>query len=179
MQHYYNFTISENEMSYEPYWYKKSNIMVSSMLGITILGIISLEQNHLSITLPIAFVLLFSLIINCVYSSLILNKTTFLFDKNNDALYRITPLGKKKITSLSEILNVFSKSRSNSFHYILTAKEQKTIKIIQLTQRIKYSDIDNPEVRYLQMVIFPHLELFLDLNNENTIVFNSEDYSLI
>ncbi|MBE8725835.1 hypothetical protein [Flavobacterium hungaricum] len=177
MENYYNFKISENEISYDPYWYENSNLLISFTIGIIIIagGIILLEQNHLQIVLPIASAILFFVILSSLYHLLIRSKTTLVFDKNKGILFKITPLGKKKITLLNNVMDVVSKSSSNSFNYILTVQKRNSVVAIKLTPRIRYKEQDNPEVRFLQMEILPQLELFLGLNKKITAVFDSEE----
>ncbi|MDP5200899.1 hypothetical protein [Flavobacterium sp. DG2-3] len=180
IQTYYNFTISENEISFDPYWYSKSNSIINSILGILVLaiGILLLEFTNSTIGLYTAFVIIFLLISNSLYLFLIRNKTTIKFDKKIDSFYKITPIAKKKICNLSSILAISSKSKSNSFYYQLTIKNGKSNRYLRFTSVIKSGHGNNPEIRFLQMEIIPQLELFLNTNKNKDQLYGFEDASI-
>ncbi|MCP2028817.1 hypothetical protein L1276_003988 [Flavobacterium sp. HSC-32F16] len=181
MQHYYNFTASENQISFDPYWYDKSNLFLNFFLGIIILvlGIAASHINDFKIGFLLSILVSAILFLNGIYRWKIKNKTIFLFDKTDDAFYKITPLGKKKIINLSNITGIISKSGSWNFNYILTAQNKTSIKKLYLTNDIKNENQSNPEIRFLEMEIIPKLESFFNLNNEAIIVFDTENCSPI
>lgn len=176
MQHYYNFTVSKKQISFDPYWYDNSSMLLHSFLGITLLtlGIIVSHLNDLKSVMVLSIIISTALFFRGIYEWKIKNKTTFIFDKNDDAFYKITPLSKKKITALSDILNIKTKSGSRNFYYILTLQNKASFKNIPLTNTIKNDNQNNPEVRFLEMEIIPQLESFLNLKKEGFTVFDSE-----
>ncbi|WP_291143095.1 hypothetical protein [Flavobacterium sp. UBA7680] len=180
MQNYYNFTVSDNQMSYNPYWYVKSNIILKCISGILVLVSGSVLSHLSDFKIGFIFSILISavLIFNGIYKFVIKNKTTFIFDKTENALYKITLWGKKKMISLNNVIDIVSKSGSMSYHYVLTSKENKKIKKIKLTSSIKNENKSNPEVRFLEMEIIPQLESFLNLNSK-VIFFESKYCSTI
>lgn len=176
MQYYYNFTVSKNQISFDPYWYRKSNLLQNFILGVIILalGVSSSHLIELRGGLFISFLITTFIFLNGIYRWKIKNKTTLLFDKTDGALYRITPLEKKKIIAFNSILSITTKSRSLHFNYILTVKNKTLIKNIYLTDDIKVENQNNPEVRFLEMEIIPQLESFLNLKKEGFTVVDSE-----
>ncbi|MEZ0182510.1 hypothetical protein AB9T89_09705 [Flavobacterium oncorhynchi] len=183
MQHYYNFTVSENQISYDPYWYDNSNLLLHSFLGIIILipAIITSYLDTLKcglifsiLIIAAMFILSTAVFIRGIYIWKIKNKTTFIFDKNNGAFYKITPFSKKKIIALSDILSIVTKSDSRNFNYILKVQNKASAKNIYLTSDIKNENQNNPEIRFLEMEIIPQLESFLNLKKEGFTVFDSE-----
>lgn len=181
MQTYYNFTISQNEISFDPYWYNNANIIRNSIFVILLLalGTVLLLYNNSPLGLSFSILVSLFLLAKSLYTRLIRNKTTYLFDKRTDAFYKITPFGKGKISTLSSILDVTSKSSSNSFSFQLIVKGNTSPKSIPLTSIIKSASLDNPEVRFLQMEIIPQLELFLTTKRNTIHFFDSENCSSI
>ncbi len=180
IQTYYNFTISENEISFDPYWYSKSNGVVNSILGILALvsGFLVLEFTNSRMGLFAALITCFILLSNTLYLLLIRNKTSLKFDKSRDSFYKITPISKKKICKLSFIFAIDSKSKSDTFYYQLTAQKRNSVKNFRFTAVIKSTDGDNPEIRFLQMEIIPQLELFLKINKKTNHLFGFEETSI-
>lgn len=181
MQDYYNFTVSEGQISFDPYWYDKSNLFLNLILGTIILaaGIFTSHlDNHKSV-LILSILLSAAIFLNGIYRWKIKNKTTFVFDRTNNALYKITFLGKKKITALSSITGITSKSGLWYFNYILIAENKTSTQKIYLTNDIKNENQSNPEIRFLEMEIIPKIEYFLNLNKEAVIVFNTKNCSSI
>lgn len=180
MQNYYNFTVSASQMSYSPYWYVKSNIILKCISGILVLasGFVLSHLSDFKIGFIISILISAVLIFNGIYKFMIKNKTTFIFDKTENALYKITLWGKKKVASLNNVIDIVSKSRSMSYHYVLTSKDNTKIKKIKLTASIKNENKSNPEVRFLEMEIIPQLESFLNLNSK-VIVFDAKYCSTI
>ncbi|MFD2941316.1 hypothetical protein [Flavobacterium notoginsengisoli] len=178
MQHYYNFTASETQISYDPYWYEQSNIILNATIGIFIL-VLGFSFSDFKEGIFISLILSVSIIFNTYYISNIKNKTRFIFDKTEDAFYKTTPFGKKKIIKLSNATDISTKSGSNSFTYILHFKKNTIIRTIRLTASIKNKNQSNPEVRFLEMEIIPQLESFLNLNKKKLLFFDSETCSSI
>ncbi|MDR6763895.1 hypothetical protein J2Y38_004119 [Flavobacterium sp. 2755] len=180
MQNYYNFTVSASQISYNPYWYVKSNIILKCISGILVLasGFVLSHLSDFNIGFIISILISAVLIFNGIYKFMIKNKTTFIFDKTDNALYKITLWGNKKVTSLNNVIDIISKSRAMSYHYVLTSKDSTKIKKIKLTASIKNENKSNPEVRFLEMEIIPQLESFLNLNSK-VIVFDSKYCSTI
>jgi hypothetical protein len=179
MQEYYNFKVTDLEISYEPYWYHKSNIMLRIILGLIII-ITGLLLSHFNIckeALLIGSFFSFIPIIIGLYTFYITSKTTLIFNKTDNSLYKITPLGKKKIGILNKTEKIITKSKRNSFQYILINKKNKSLKQIPVTARIKNKNQNSPEVRFLEMEIIPVLKMFLELNSE--FQFSKEDCSPI
>lgn len=181
LKNYYNFTATESEISYDPYWYAQSYIIASSVLAIIILtgGIILMIYNDHLIGLLLAIFTSISLVLNSLYRLLIRNKTTLVFDKKSNSFYKITPFGRKNITALSTIQNVISKCSSHSFRYLLTVKSPKSIKTIAISSSIKSSNLDNPEIRFFQMEIIPQIESFLHIDKNTLLLFDSEECASI
>lgn len=181
MQDYYNFTKSANQISFDPYWHDKSNFVLKSFLGILILALGAVASNLQNLKSGIVLSILISLglLIHGIYILKVRNKTTFVFDKIENAFFKITPFGKRKITSLDNIIDIITKSGSSNFSYILTVQNNNSIKKIYLTATIKNESQSNPEVRYLEMQIIPQLESFLNLNKEVLILFDPENCSPI
>lgn len=180
MLHYYNFTVSENQISFDPYWHNKSNFLIDFILGIIVLipGISVFHINNFKIGLILSLILSAMMFLNGIYKWRIKDKTTFLFDKTDNAFYNIDPLGKRKIIELSNLLEIITKSGSRNFNYILIGKKNNVVKRIYLTNNIKNESQTNPEVRFLEMEIIPQLESFLNLKKEALITFDSEASSI-
>jgi MFS superfamily sulfate permease-like transporter len=166
MTEYYNFKVSEFEISYEPYWYDKSNILLYSFLGIIILalGIIISVTTIFKAGIFIAVPLSCILFCNSTYRLLVKNKTQLIFDKQNDALYAITPLGKRKLVSLSTIINLTAISGSTTYCYVITKIKKGRIKNIPITTLIIDKDQNNPEIRFLEIEMIPQITAFLNIN---------------
>ncbi|MCD9577270.1 hypothetical protein [Flavobacterium soyae] len=181
MQNYYNFTVSASQISYNPYWYEKSNIILKSVLGILVLtaGFALSHLHNFKIGFILSILISAVLVFNGIYKFRIKNKTTFIFDKTDGAFYKITQLGKKKIISLNNVSDIISKSRSMNYHYSLLSVDNTRIKKIKLTADIKNENRTNPEVRFLEMEIIPQLESFLNLDNKTAIVFDDKYCSSI
>lgn len=173
MQQYYNFTVSDTEISYDPYWYERPNIILNVSIGtfILVLGFLILSFKE---AIYISVILISLLFINIYYFSKIKNRTRFVFNKTEDMFYKTTPFGKKKMIRLSAISDISTKSKLKSFYYILYSKNNDVIKKIRLTANIKNKNQNNPEVRFLEMEIIPKLESFLDLDKKTLLFFNSE-----
>ncbi len=180
MQNYYNFTVSANQISYNPYWYQKSNIILKCISGILVLtsGSVLSHLSDFKIGFVFSVLLSATLVLNGIYKFKIKSKTTFIFDKTDNAFYKITRLGKKKITSLNNVSDIISKSSAMNYHYILMYTKNNRFKKIKLTSNIKNDNQTNPEVRFLEMEIIPQLESFLNLNSK-VIVFDSKYCSSI
>lgn len=176
MQHYYNFKVSKNQISFEPYWHHKSYLLLNFILGIIVLviGITITYLINLKGGLIFSILISTAIFLNSIYRGTIQNKTILLFDKTENAFYKITPLAKKKISVLNSILGITTKSGSFHFNYILILKNKTSIKKIHLTDDIKIENQNNPEVRFLEMEIIPQLESFLNLKKEALIIFDSE-----
>lgn len=176
MPNYYNFTVSTNHISYDPFWYVKLNLLSNSILIICFLtfGLIYFyvyeSKNGIVVALFVSIIFL----VSSIYRLKIKHKTTFLFDKIDNKFYKITPLGKKEIAALNTIFNITTKSKSRTFCYVLTSKTDSTITRNYLTDNIKNENQNNPEVRFLEMEIMPQLELFLNLNKEILIATDSK-----
>ena len=179
IQNYYNFKVTDLEISYEPYCYHKPNIILRFILGVVIV-ITSFLLSHFNIckeALHIGFLIACLLFITGLYAFYITNKTTLFFTKTDDALYKSTPLGKKKIGVLHNSENIITKSKRTSFKYVLLSKKKKSAKEIPVTAPIQNKKQNSPEVRFLEMEIIPLLKTFLELNTE--FQFSKEDCSPI
>ncbi len=181
MQDYYNFTKSAEQISFDPYWYGKSNFLLKSFLGISVLalGIAASILYNLQGGVILSIFTNAVIIIHTIYIVQIKNKTTFIFDKIDNAFFEVTPFGKRKIASLDQIINIITKSGSNNFNYILTLKNKNAVKKIYLTASIKDENQNNPEIRFFELQIIPQLESFLNLSREVLIFLDSEDCSSI
>ncbi|WPO76876.1 hypothetical protein [Flavobacterium sp. KACC 22761] len=168
---YYNTQILENEISYQPYWYEKSNFIIDLVLAVSIIIIGGIVSNTTTFKNGLIIALLVStyFFLTGFYKLLIQNKTTLIFDKTNDALYKITPLRKTKIGSLSKAIDITSKAGSAYYSYFLNIKIKNKTKKIRLTTKIKNKKQNNPEVRFLEIRLIPELELFLNLNKNKTV----------
>ncbi|WP_289665347.1 hypothetical protein [Flavobacterium panacagri] len=181
MQHYYNFTVSANQISYNPYWYVKLNLPLNFFLVICFLalGVIYYYLNDSKNGIVIAILVSIFFSLSYIYRLKIKHSTTFLFDKTENKFYKITPFEKKEITTLDAILNITTKSKMDSFCYILTIKTGSTTKNNKLTNQIRNENQNNPEVRFLEMEIIPQLELFLNFKKEILIAADSKHNSNI
>ena len=142
-------------------------------------GIFASHINNFKSGLIFSIIISLFTIINGIYKWKVKDKTTFLFDKTDDAFYKIDPLGKRKIIELSSLLEIVTKSGSLNFNYILIGKKKNLTKRIYLTNNIKNENQTNPEIRFLEMELIPKLESFLDLKKEAKIIFDSEECSPI
>ena len=166
MTEYYNFKVSEFEISYDPYWYDKSNILLYSFLAILIL-VLGITISALAIFKPAIFIavpLSCFLVGSSTYRLLVKNKTQHVFDKKNDALYAITPLGKRKLITLSTIIDLIPISGNSNYRYVLTKIKKGRTKNIPITTLIIDKDQNNPEVRFLEMEIIPQITAFLNID---------------
>jgi hypothetical protein len=164
MDEYYNFKVSEHEISFEPYWYHKSNILIHFSLGIIILGaaVILFTTGIFKKGLLIGVFVSALLFLNGLYRSRIKNKTTLIFDKKDDALYKITPTGKKKLLALHKIYCITAISENRYYYYTVIHKKKSSVKRIPITPFIQSKNQSNPEIRFLEMEIIPQIELFLN-----------------
>lgn len=178
MQQYYNFMVSSTEISYDPYWYERPNIILNTVI-VTLILVFGFWISPFKGAIYISVILSSLIFINTYYLSKIKNRTRFIFDKTEDVFYKSTPFGKKKIIKLGCVWDISTKSGSNSFSYILHSKKNSNIKKIPLTANIKNKNQNNPEVRFLEMEIIPQLESFLNLDKKTLLFFNSENCSPI
>ena len=166
MTEYYNFKVSESEISYDPYWYDKSNILLYFFLAIIILAlgitmsVATIFKPGIFIALPLSCILF----VKSTYRLFIKNKTQLIFDKQNDALYAVNPLGKRKLATLSTILQLIAISGNTNYCYILTKIKNGRTKNIPITTSIIDKNQSNPEVRFLEMEMIPKITAFLNLN---------------
>ena len=176
MTEYYNFKVSEFEISYEPYWYDKSNILLHFFLGIIILMVgitISVEaifRPGVFLAVPLSCILC----CNSTYKLLVKNKTQLIFDKQNDVLYALTPLSKRKLTALSNINDLIAISGSNTYCYVVTNRKKGRIKKIPITTLLIDKNQSNPEVRFLEMEMIPRIAAFLNINTAPSPYFKDD-----
>lgn len=179
MNEYYNFTASEFEISYSPYYYEKRESIISSVAGAVILitAIILLISKTSKIGFLAGTLIGIAVLVNGLYRHKILNRTILSFDKTTNALYSITPLGKKIIQSLDCISNIIISQKHSNYRYSIVYTKRKRSKNFEITSIITTGSQSNPEVRFLEMEIIPKLQLFLNLNTD--INFSTEECSPI
>jgi len=175
MTEYYNFKVSEFEISYDPYWYEKSNILLYFLLAIIILALgitmpAAVFKPGVFIALPLSCILF----VKSTYRVLVKNKTRLIFDKQNDALYAVNPLGKRKLLALSTIIELISISENTNYCYVLTKIKNGRIKNIPITTSIIDKNQNNPEVRFLEMEMIPIITAFLNISTMSSPCFKDD-----
>ena len=154
MDNYYNFRQTENEISYEPYLYDSNDTLAYIILGVALMiaGFILNEAVYVG--------LIFGgiLLIAGLYRRLIKNKTKLVFDKPGDAVFKISPLGKKKLIALSNVYEIITVSENMSYDYELTNKNKPSAKNIPITSFITGRRQKRPETGFLEGTIIPAVE---------------------
>nr|WP_294779657.1 hypothetical protein [uncultured Flavobacterium sp.] len=163
MSNFYNFKKSEQKISYEPYLYNKSNTYGYFIFGaiIAIADIVLHILNLFSMGLGL-FVGAFSISLG-IYKLFITDKTLLIFDKSDDSLIKVTPLGRKKLIDLSNIYSIITVSENMCYTYELTNKRNASKKSIPISNFVTRKNQDQQNIMFLETEIIPSLELFLNL----------------
>lgn len=166
MNEYYNFEISEHEISYEPYWYDKSKIVLFFILGTVVLIVASIlyQLNIFEESLLIGSFLSIILFGTGIYRWFIKNKTILVFNKIENNLYQINPLRKKRLIELHNAQSITTVSKHFNYYYTLSKKNSS--KKIVISPAISHKKKNNPEIRFLEMEIIPKIESFLQLQKD-------------
>jgi hypothetical protein len=167
MNNYYNFQQSEYEISYEPYLYDRGDTLAYFIIAAILMigGFVAQQFFSLQDATVIGSLLgLIPLSIGS-YRLLLKNKIKLLFDKRDDALYKISPLGKKKLIAISNIYDITVWNEDMSFGYALTHKDKPGAKHIEITSFITKGRQKKEEVIFLEATIIPAVETMIFSND--------------
>jgi len=169
-KNYYNFEQSQTNIQYEPYLYDKGNSYAHLIAGAVaiIAGIVITALHIWKDAVGAGIVFGSILILNGLYRLLIEGKTKIELSKNEDALYKITPLGKRKKIALSNIYDIITSSENNSYTYDVTNKAKASAKSIPLTSFIDKSRQKKEEVIFMENEIIPAVHAFIGLDDAKT-----------
>jgi hypothetical protein len=165
MNNYYNLRQTENSISYEPYLYNRPNAAGYLLLGtvLIMLGVGLTTAGLWADGMGVGLMLGGIIIIKGCYDLLIRNKIRLEFNKHEDALYRTTPLGKRKKVALSNIYDIINVHENGSYSYELTRKDRAGAKSIPVTTFITERSRSRPEIAFLENELVPLLVAFLQL----------------
>ncbi len=165
MPAYYNFKNSEHQISYSPYLYNKKDTALYFIIGIAaiVFDISSIIFHFFEV--GFGFFAGIVLILAGLHKVLFKSKIILIFNKPENALYKITPLGKKKLTELSNIYSIIIVSENMSYSYEVTNKENPSKKSIPITDFITNKTKNYPNVAFLETQIIPHIESLVNLKH--------------
>lgn len=171
MINYYNFQKNNQFISYEPYLYDKTNNYIHILLGITMI-IVGISLSYFNVWnegKPLG--LLFGGIMTVIGLNKLLfeSRTIIELNKFDDALYKINPFRKKKITALSNIYNVITVGENGSYTFHFTKKDNASAKSIVISTFIDKSSFLKPEIVYLENEIIPTIIDFLQINSNASV----------
>ena len=160
MDSYYNFRQTENEISYEPYLYDSNDTLAYIFLGVALMiaGFILTGFKILNEAVYVGLIFGGILLIAGLYRRLIKNKAKLVFDKPDDAVFKISPTGRKKLIALSNVYEIITVSENMSYDYELTNKDKPSAKNIPITSFITERRRKRPETGFLEGTIIPAVE---------------------
>lgn len=103
------------------------------------------------------------LLLNGLYRLLVTGKSKLIFSKTDDALYRVSLMGRKKLIALSNIYDIITVSENMSHTYQVTNGKQPSANGIPITSFITNKLSDTPRGAFLKEQILPMLHSFLAL----------------
>jgi len=166
MKNYYNFQESEYEISYEPYLYDKGDTLTYIILGIALIigGFILAVLKIYEEAVFVGYIIGGLLLIMGLYRWFVKSKTRLVFDKQNDAVFKISPMGKTKLIALSNVYNIITVSENMSFSYELTSRSKPSAKSIPITSFITGRRQKRPEIIFLEDTIIPAVREMIHLS---------------
>lgn len=166
---YFNFKKEGAQISYQPFMYDASDNRTGLIIGVAmiIIGIVMpILQINIIKDLD-GYLLVFGviLVINGLYSTFIKIKKTLIFDKSTDAVYQVTPLGKKKLIDISNVYSIQTHFENMSMTYMLTNKKKASADGIVISSFIVKEREEDEAFIFFENELIPMLHEFMDLKD--------------